>query len=224
MTGHMLSTGFTKEVNELVLRLAKEYNLPSIDRMDSPQDYQFTYIGYDGPSRTSAEKEESFIRSLNKLEAGKRYLFLDHPALDNEEMKTVFHIGYEQVALDRQGVTDLLTSPRVKQVIEEKGIKLISINQLTKGLPRSTPSKKLEKAMEKYLEAVKNAGQDLHSIMIVQHGNVLAEKWLLFRGVNRDKKIMVEDRIYHAEKSFNIYAGICAVIIICDYCISDGLS
>lgn len=178
MTGHMLSTGFTKEVNELVLRLAKEYNLPSIDRMDSPQDYQFTYIGYDGPNRTSAEKEESFIRSLNKLEAGKRYLFLDHPALDNEEMKTVFHIGYEQVALDRQGVTDLLTSPRVKQVIEEKGIKLISINQLTKGLPRSTPSKKLEKAMEKYLEAVKNAGQDLHSIMIVQHGNVLAEKWM----------------------------------------------
>ena len=178
MTGHMLSTGFTKEVNELVLRLAKEYNLPSIDRMDSPQDYQFTYIGYDGPSRTSAEKEESFIRSLNKLEAGKRYLFLDHPALDNEEMKTVFHIGYEQVALDRQGVTDLLTSPRVKQVIEEKGIKLISINQLTKGLPRSTPSKKLEKAMGKYLEAVKNAGQDLHSIMIVQHGNVLAEKWM----------------------------------------------
>ena len=178
MTGHMLSTGFTKEVNELVLRLAKEYNLPSIDRMDSPQDYQFTYIGYDGPSRTSAEKEESFIRSLNKLEAGKRYLFLDHPALDNEEMKTVFHIGYEQVALDRQGVTDLLTSPRIKQVIEEKGIKLISINQLTKGLPRSTPSKKLEKAMEKYLEAVKNAGQDLHSIMIVQHGNVLAEKWM----------------------------------------------
>ena len=178
ITGHMLSTGFTKEVNELVLRLAKEYNLPSIDRMDSPQDYQFTYIGYDGPSRTSAEKEESFIRSLNKLEAGKRYLFLDHPALDNEEMKTVFHIGYEQVALDRQGVTDLLTSPRVKQVIEEKGIKLISINQLTKGLPRNTPSKKLEKAMEKYLEAVKNAGQDLHSIMIVQHGNVLAEKWM----------------------------------------------
>ena len=178
MTGHMLSTGFTKEVNELGLRLAKEYNLPSIDRMDSPEDYRFTYIGYDGPSRTSAEKEESFIRSLNKLEAGKRYLFLDHPALDNEEMRTVFHIGYEQVALDRQGVTDLLTSPRVKQVIEDKGIKLISINQLTKGLPRSTASKKLEKAMEKYLDAVQKANQDLHSIMIVQHGNVLAEKWI----------------------------------------------
>jgi len=95
---------------------------------------------------------------------------LIRPALDNEEMRTIFHIGYEQVALDRQGVTDLLTSPRVKQVIEDKGIKLISINQLTKGLPRSTASKKLEKAMEKYLDAVQKANQDLHSIMIVQHG------------------------------------------------------
>lgn len=177
LTGHMLSTGFTKEVNEMVLRLAKEYHLPSIDRMDSPENYQFTYIGYDGPSRTSAEKEESFIRSLNKLEAGKRYLFLDHPALDNEEMHPVFHIGYENVALDRQGVTDLLTSPRVKQTIEDKGIKLISINQLTKGLPRATTPGKLEKAMEKYLKAAQQNNQDLHSIMIVQHGNILAEEW-----------------------------------------------
>lgn len=178
LTGHMLSTGFTKEVNEMALRLAKEYNLTSIDRMDSPEKYQFAYIGYDGPSRTPAEKEDSFIRSLNKLEAGKRYLFLDHPALDNEEMKPVFHIGYEQVALDRQGVTDLLTSPRVKQIIAEKGIKLVSINQLTKGLPRATASQKLERAMEKYMDAVQKADQDLHSIMIVQHGNVLIEEWM----------------------------------------------
>lgn len=178
LSGHMLSTGFSKEVNELVLRLAKEYNLPSVDRMNSSKDYQFTYIGYDGPKRTSAEKENSFIKSLNKLEPGKQYLFLDHPAFDNDEMKTVFHIGYEDVALDRQGVTDLLTNPRVKQTIEEKGIKLITINQLTKGLPRATASKKLDKAMDKYLNAVKKAGQDLHSIMIVQHGNVVAAQWL----------------------------------------------
>ena len=66
----------------------------------------------------------------------------------------------------------------VDVLFEDKGIKLISINQLTKGLPRSTASKKLEKAMEKYLDAVQKANQDLHSIMIVQHGNVLAEKWI----------------------------------------------
>lgn len=130
LSGHMLSTGFNKEVNELVLRLAKEYNLPSIDRMESTKDYQFNYIGYDGPKRTPEEKETSFIKSLNKLEPGKRYLFLDHPAFDTDEMKNVFHIGYEDVAFDRQGVTDLLTSPRVMKVIEEKGIKLISIKEL----------------------------------------------------------------------------------------------
>lgn len=130
LSGHMLSTGFNKEVNELVLRLAGEYNLPSIDRMESTKDYDFSYIGYDGPKRTPEEKVTSFIKSLNKLEPGKRYLFLDHPAFDTDEMKAVFHIGYEDVAFDRQGVTDLLTSPRVKKVIEEKGIKLISIKEL----------------------------------------------------------------------------------------------
>ena len=178
LSGHMLSTGFSKEVNELVQRLAKEYNLPSIDRMDSSKDYRFTYIGYDGPKRTAEEKEASFIKALDKLQPGQRYLFLDHPALDNDEMKTVFHVGYEDVALDRQGVTDLLTSPRVRKAIEDKGIKLISINQLTKGLPRAAAAPKLDKAMNRYLDAVKKAGQDLHSIMIVQHGNVIAEEWM----------------------------------------------
>lgn len=178
LSGHMLSTGFSKEVNELVQRLAKEYNLPSIDRMDSSKDYRFTYIGYDGPKRTAEEKEASFIKALEKLQPGQRYLFLDHPALDNDEMKTVFHIGYEDVALDRQGVTDLLTSPHVRKAIEDKGIKLISINQLTKGLPRTAATPKLDKAMNRYLDAVKKAGQDLHSIMIVQHGNVIAEEWM----------------------------------------------
>ena len=158
--------------------LAKEYNLPSIDRMDSSKDYRFTYIGYDGPKRTAEEKEASFIKALEKLQPGQRYLFLDHPALDNDEMKTVFHIGYEDVALDRQGVTDLLTSPRIRKAIEDKGIKLISINQLTKGLPRAAATPKLDKAMNRYLDAVKKAGQDLHSIMIVQHGNVIAEEWM----------------------------------------------
>ena len=67
LSGHMLSTGFSKEVNELVQRLAKEYNLPSIDRMDSSKDYRFTYIGYDGPKRTAEEKEASFIKALETI-------------------------------------------------------------------------------------------------------------------------------------------------------------
>lgn len=177
ISGHMLSTGFNKEVNELVRRLAQEYNLTAIDRSNSAQEYEFSYMDYDGPKVTPAEKETAFISALGKLEPGKRYLFLDHPAYDNDEMKTVFHIGYEDVAKDRQGVTDFMTSPNVQNAIDEKGIKLITINQLTKGLPRAEASKKLDKAVDKYLEAAKKDGQDIHSLMIVQHGNVVAEKW-----------------------------------------------
>ena len=178
LTGHMASTAFSKEVNELTLRLAKEYDLACIDRMDSDKEYNFQYIGYTGASKTPQEKEASFLASLDKLEPGKRYLFLDHPAYDDDEMETVFHIGYENVAADRQGVTDLLTSERVKQAIEAKGIRLITIDQLTKGLPRGTASKKLDKAVQRYLAAAGKAGQDLHSLMVVQHGEVLAAHWM----------------------------------------------
>ena len=178
VSGHMGATGFAPEVVVLMKRLAEEYDLPMIDRVGAMEEYDFSYRGYDGPSRTPAEKEASFLRMLDKLESGERYMFIDHPALDNDEMRTVGHIGYEHVAADRQGVTDLLTSDRVKQALREKGIKLISYNDLTKSLPRGESSKAMDKAFDKYLKAVADTGQDLHSIMIVQRGKVIKERWL----------------------------------------------
>ncbi len=180
LSGHMLSTGFSAEVVKLVKRLAQEYNLPAIDRVEAMHQYNFTYVGYDGPTKTLAEKESSFIQMLDKLEAGKNYMFLDHPALDNAEMQTVGHNGYGHVAVDRQGVTDLFISPKAKQAIADRGIELINYNDLTKALPRSTPQaeKVNAKAVDNYLAAVKKAGQDLHSLMIVRHGKVVAEHWL----------------------------------------------
>ena len=88
------------------------------------------------------------------------------------------HVGYEDVAVDRQGVTDLLKNPEVKKAIRERGIKLIDINTLTKSLPRGKASAKMTKAAEKYLAAVEKAGQDLHSIMILKDGKVIYEKWM----------------------------------------------
>ena len=67
---------------------------------------------------------------LGKLEPGKTYLFLDHPGIDNDELKAVHHTGYEAVARDRQGVTDLFTNEKVKSFIKEKGIKLIGYKDL----------------------------------------------------------------------------------------------
>ena len=178
LTGHMGATGFMPEVNELVKRLAAEYGLSSIDRAGSAEDYSFQYVGYDGPHGTLEEKKASFISMLKKMEKGRRYLFLDHPAYDDAEMSTVFHIGYENVAADRQGVTDLLKSKEVKDITRERGIKLIDINALTKQLPRQEATKKLAKAADKYLHAVAESKQDLHSIMVVKDGKVVFEKWL----------------------------------------------
>jgi predicted glycoside hydrolase/deacetylase ChbG (UPF0249 family) len=125
ISSHMGCTGLSDEVKAMTKRLAKEYKI-DID----PTDFGVSYAGFDGPHKTPEEKITSFIKMLDKLEPGKTYLFVEHPGLNNDELKAVSHIGYEDVAGDRQGVTDLFTSEKVKAAIKEKGIKLISYKAL----------------------------------------------------------------------------------------------
>jgi len=125
LSAHMGCTSLSAEVTSLTKRLAKEYKIP-VD----PETDAHSIIGYDGPHKTAVEKIQSFITMLNKLEPGKTYIFLDHPGLDNDELKAVYHIGYENVAEDRQGVTELFTSEKVKAAIQQKGIQLISYKDL----------------------------------------------------------------------------------------------
>ncbi len=187
ISGHMGATGFDAEVVKVVRRLAEEYNLPAIDRVGAMEEYQFTYAGYDGPKQTSAEKEAAFIKMLGNLEPGKNYMFIDHPALNNDEMQTVGHIGYEDVAVDRQGVTDFITSEKVKQAIADYGIEIISYNDLTKPLPRTSPAaeKVNVKGIANFMEAMRKKGHDLHSLMIVRNGNVVYEEWLGDNAANK---------------------------------------
>ena len=46
-------------------------------------------------------------------------------------------------------------------------------------LPRGKASEEMDKAMAGYLQAVANCSEELHSIMVVQHGKVLAEKFFV---------------------------------------------
>lgn len=177
LTGHMQSMAFSPQVWEMVKRLAREYHLTPIGKANG-EELGYTFVSYDGASKTSEQKEASFLRMLDKLEKGKNYVFLDHPAYDDTEMETVMHIGYEQVAEDRQGVTDLFTNQRIRKAIQDKNIQLVTFNQLTKSLPRENASSRMQKAFSRYLRAVNDQKQDLHSIMIVQKGKVIGEKWL----------------------------------------------
>lgn len=125
LSSHMGCTNMRDDVKELTKKLAAEYKIPvSPDRTD------LINIGYQGPHKTSAEKIQGFINMLNKLEPGKTYLFVDHPGLNDEELRAVHHIGYEAVAEDRQGVTDVFTNEKVKALIKQKGIQLISYKDL----------------------------------------------------------------------------------------------
>ena len=69
---------------------------------------------------------------LNKLKPGNTYLFVDHPGLISPELEAIHHIGYENVAADRQGVTDTWTNNKIKGLIESKKIQLISYADLLK--------------------------------------------------------------------------------------------
>lgn len=186
LSGHMGSTGFHPDVVNLTEKLALEYDLPVMGRA-TMQKIGMSGVTYDGPKITSAEKEAAFIRMLGKLESGKSYMFVDHPAYNNLEMQGVSHIGYEDVAVDRQGVTDAWTSPKVKQAVKDNNVELVNFITLAKALPRSTPEaeKVNSKGIENYLAAVKASGQDLHSLMVLRNGKVVVEHWFGDNAANK---------------------------------------
>jgi predicted glycoside hydrolase/deacetylase ChbG (UPF0249 family) len=125
ISAHMGCTNISDSVSMITSKLAKEFNIDiDLEKMG------VEYFGYDGLHKTSGDKIKSFIKALEKLKPGKTYLFVDHPGLDSPELRAVHHIGYEEVAIDRQGVTDAWTSPAVKDAIRRRGIKLISYKDL----------------------------------------------------------------------------------------------
>lgn len=126
LSAHMGCTNLAPEVAEVYRKLAKEYKLDI-----HPEDVQVKRASYEGPKKSAEQKKQSFIKMLKALEPG-TYMFVDHPAYDVPEMQAIHHTGYEDVALDRQGVTDLLTDPDIIQLIKELNIKLISYADLKK--------------------------------------------------------------------------------------------
>ena len=92
-------------------------------------------IGRFGDAKTAGERIDRFVELLEKLKPG-TYLFVEHPGLGTAEMSAIGHVGYENVAEDRDAVTEVFVSDKVKKAIKRLGIKLISYADLKK------PSKK----------------------------------------------------------------------------------
>jgi predicted glycoside hydrolase/deacetylase ChbG (UPF0249 family) len=121
---HMAASKLDPRIGELMNRLRAEYNLEvSLD--------SFGVKHFDGWGEAGSldERIENFTMNLEILEPGV-YLFVDHPAVDTPEMQSISHKGYEDVAQDRDWVTRVLTSERVKQSIVDHKINLISYKSL----------------------------------------------------------------------------------------------
>lgn len=130
ISGHMMWSIVSPEIVAAAERIANEYGLLFTDSRSE----KMQKLGIEGfPMEWGVkpeEREAKFIEALDKLEKGKTYLFVEHPAVGGEEMSGIFHIGYENVSEDRQSVLNLFTNPKVRKLIEEKGIELVSYGQL----------------------------------------------------------------------------------------------
>ena len=126
MTCHMGCSGWNPEVNKVYMKLAKEYNLNIM-----PSEYGVKYTPGFGGAKTTQERIRNFVKMLKGLNHG-TYLFVEHPGLNTAEMRAIGHIGYCNVADDRDAVTNVFVSKEVKKTIKERGIQLISYADLKK--------------------------------------------------------------------------------------------
>lgn len=120
---HMGTATCTPELRALVERLATEYKLP----LDAPDAQRTKRWG--GKDTTAEQKEANLLQLLENLQPG-LWLIVEHPGLDTLEMRAIGHLGYENVAADRDGVTQAFTSPTVKEVVRRRSIQLISYGDL----------------------------------------------------------------------------------------------
>jgi len=130
LSGHMGWAMVSPEISALADRLADEYKLPFFDGNPATgQKYGLTFMPIQWPAPLN-EREAKFIEALDKLEKGKTYFYVEHPAIGGDEMKAFGHKGYENVSEDRQAVVDMFTNPAIKEIIERKGIELVSYGDL----------------------------------------------------------------------------------------------
>ncbi len=123
---HMGFTSLAPDVAALVARLSKEYGLIV------PEDLGIQGIGRVYESKdTGAVKADKLAARLETIGPG-LWLHIDHAATNDAEMQAYGHRGYEWVAADRSAVLEAWTSPKVRAVIDKRGIRLTNYRELAK--------------------------------------------------------------------------------------------
>ncbi|HTF17268.1 MAG TPA: polysaccharide deacetylase family protein, partial [Chryseolinea sp.] len=132
ISGHMGATGFDPNVRAMVARVSDEFKLATVD--SDPSRNPMSYARVDLKDKNTEQRIDAFVDMINKLENGKTYVFVEHPGLNDEELKAISHIGYTDVAEGRQDVTTIFTSEKVREAIARRGVQLVSYEQAGKKI------------------------------------------------------------------------------------------
>ncbi len=125
LSTHMFWHRASPAIQAIVEKLAKEYALPI--EIDGVQ--PLGSLG-EWPKTTAAQKEDAMAAHLERIGPG-TWFFLEHPGADDPEMRAMGVMPwYPNVAADRDGVTRLFTSPRIREIVARRGIRLVSYGDL----------------------------------------------------------------------------------------------
>ena len=125
---HMGFTSLAPEVDALVLRLSKEYGLVV------PTKLGMNMVGRVWePNDSGGVKADKMAAKFETLTPG-LWMFIDHAATMDAEMLAIGHHGADFVAAERTANHDAWISPKVREVITRRGIKLTNYREVAKSL------------------------------------------------------------------------------------------
>jgi predicted glycoside hydrolase/deacetylase ChbG (UPF0249 family) len=129
-TTHMGGLRDTPAFQDVVDGLIEEYDL-GVDLKEHGFE-RFRAFGEHSQSLTAGQKIEALRQNLESLPPG-RWLHVDHPAYDTPESRAIHHVGYTNVAVDRQGVIEAWTDVGVFDIITARNIQLVSYVDVKQG-------------------------------------------------------------------------------------------
>ena len=128
---HMGFGSVSPEVRAIVQRLTTEHGLVTPGADNGVSFLRQVWTRADS-GEVRARKLANRLRTLGPG----TWLMVEHAATDTPEMQAFGHVGYLDVAADRQAVLDAWTSPVVREAIASRGIELTSLREVLKNRQR----------------------------------------------------------------------------------------
>lgn len=123
MTAHFRN--FDPRMDQVVASLCREFDL-----MNDPLGSTIPILWpHPKAPPDAAAREATFLETVKSLQSG-TYIIIDHPAVASDDMKSIGHPGYRDVAEDRQACLELFTSPTLRAALDRLGVELISYKDL----------------------------------------------------------------------------------------------